>query len=110
MKQKKLLTTLTALLISIGAPVWMIGWLVPIRESGALLPQVLISIYLRKHTQRHLVWRVGMLTQTLSVFCMLADRGHFIFGGLGGYLDTYFACLPEPGSLCLFSYRERYGG
>lgn len=88
MKQKKLLiaglslnkladllisakTTLTALLISIGAPVWMVGWLVPIRESGALLPQVLISIYLRKHTQRHIVWRIGMLTQTLSVLGML---------------------------------------
>ena len=102
MKQKKLLitglslnkladllisakTTLTALLISIGAPVWMIGWLVPIRESGALLPQVLISIYLRKHTQRHLVWRVGMLTQTLSVFCMLLAVILFS-GGLAGTL------------------------
>ncbi|MGK0529052.1 MAG: hypothetical protein ACI8R0_002649, partial [Alteromonadales bacterium] len=102
MKQKKLLitglslnkladllisakTTLTALLISIGAPVWMIGWLVPIRESGALLPQVLISIYLRKHTQRHLVWRVGMLTQTLSVFCMLIAAISFS-GGLAGTL------------------------
>ncbi|HIF49465.1 MAG TPA: hypothetical protein EYQ68_06190 [Cytophagales bacterium] len=41
---------------------------------------------------------------------LYAARGHFIFRGLGGYLDTYFACLPEPGSLCLFSYRERYGG
>ncbi len=78
-------TTLTALLISIGAPVWMIGWLVPIRESGALLPQVLISIYLRKHTQRHLVWRVGMLTQTLSVFCMLLAVILFS-GGLAGTL------------------------
>lgn len=88
MKQKKLLiaglslnkladllisakTTLTALLVSVGAPVWMIGWLVPIRESGALLPQVLISIYLRKHAQRHIVWRIGMITQVFSVVGML---------------------------------------
>ena len=40
-------TTLTAILVSVGAPIWMVGWLVPIRESGALLPQVFISIYLR---------------------------------------------------------------
>lgn len=88
MKQKKLLiaglslnkladllisakTTLTALLVSVGAPVWMIGWLVPIRESGALLPQVLISIYLRKYAQRHIVWRIGMITQVFSVVGML---------------------------------------
>ena len=60
-------TTLTALLVSVGAPVWMIGWLVPIRESGALLPQVLISIYLRNHADRHKVWRVGMLIQAFSI-------------------------------------------
>lgn len=64
-------TTLTALLVSVGAPVWMIGWLVPIRESGALLPQVLISICLRKHAQRHIVWRIGMITQVFSVVGML---------------------------------------
>ena len=64
-------TTLTALLVSVGAPVWMIGWLVPIRESGALLTQVLISICLRKHAQRHIVWRIGMITQVFSVVGML---------------------------------------
>ena len=64
-------TTLTAVLISVGAPIWMVGWLVPIRESGALLPQVLISIYLRKHTQRHIVWRIGMATQAFSVLGIL---------------------------------------
>lgn len=64
-------TTLTALLVSVGAPVWMIGWLVPIRESGALLPQVLISICLKKHAQRHIVWRIGMITQVFSVVGML---------------------------------------
>ena len=66
-------TTLTALLLSVGAPIWMIGWLVPIRESGALLPQVLISIYLRKHPKRHIVWRVGMLVQSLAVIGMLVS-------------------------------------
>ncbi|GFD68720.1 MFS transporter [Alteromonas sp. KUL106] len=45
----------------------MIGWLVPIRESGALLPQVLISIYLRNHPERHKVWRLGMIVQASSV-------------------------------------------
>ncbi len=66
-------TTLTALLVSVGAPVWMIGWLVPIRESGALLPQVLISVYLRNHSERHKVWRLGMFIQALSVMGIIAS-------------------------------------
>ena len=66
-------TTLTALLVSVGAPVWMIGWLVPIRESGALLPQVLISVYLRNHAERHKVWRLGMFIQALSVMGIIAS-------------------------------------
>ncbi|GFD71166.1 MFS transporter [Alteromonas sp. KUL150] len=66
-------TTLTALLVSVGAPVWMIGWLVPIRESGALLPQVLISVYLRNHAERHKVWRLGMFIQAFSVIGIIAS-------------------------------------
>lgn len=66
-------TTLTALLVSVGAPVWMIGWLVPIRESGALLPQVLISVYLRNHAERHKVWRLGMFIQAFSVVGIIAS-------------------------------------
>ena len=64
-------TTLPALLISMGAPAWMIGWLVPIRESGALLPQALLSFYLRNHSERHSVWRAGMAVQALSVALIL---------------------------------------
>ncbi|MBD3584835.1 MFS transporter [Salinimonas sp. HHU 13199] len=63
-------TTLPALLISMGAPVWMIGWLVPIRESGALLPQAVIGILLRKMRARHTVWRVGIIIQVLAVLAI----------------------------------------
>lgn len=51
----------------------MIGWLVPIRESGALLPQVLISVYLRNHAERHKVWRLGMFIQAFSVIGVIAS-------------------------------------
>ncbi len=76
-------TTLPALFVLLSAPVWMVGWLVPIRESGALLPQGLLSIYLRRHSARHLVWRVGMIVQTVSVLVILLA---FLFwqGGIAG--------------------------
>jgi hypothetical protein len=65
-------TTLPALLISLGAPSWMVMWLVPIRESGALLPQALIGVYLRKKSARHHVWRLGMTIQISAICTMLA--------------------------------------
>lgn len=63
-------TTLPALLIFVGAPVWMVGWLVPIRESGALLPQALIGVLLRKVRSRHWVWRIGIVVQATAVAVM----------------------------------------
>ena len=60
-------TTLPALLLSLSAPVWMVAWLVPIRESGALLPQAFIGVYLRKHEARHHVWRLGMALQICAI-------------------------------------------
>ncbi|QPG04524.1 MFS transporter [Salinimonas marina] len=64
-------TTLPALLITLGAPAWMVGWLVPIRESGALLPQAAIGLMLRNMQARHTVWRLGMAVQVLSCVGML---------------------------------------
>ncbi|BFT30618.1 MFS transporter [Alteromonas sp. D210916BOD_24] len=64
-------TTLPALLVLLSAPSWMVGWLVPIRESGALLPQAVLSFYLRRHSARHVVWRVGMVVQIASALVML---------------------------------------
>lgn len=83
-------TTLPALLIALGAPAWMVGWLVPIRESGALLPQAAIGVLLRKIAGRHGVWRAGMVVQIIACAVMLcaallmegAKAGWVILGAL----------------------------
>jgi len=83
-------TTLPALLIFLGAPTWMISWLVPIRESGALLPQAIIGVYLRRQSARHAVWRIGMGVQIAAICATLAAAlilegvaaGAFILGAL----------------------------
>ena len=48
---------------AIGAPVWMVGLLVPIREAGALLPQLLIAGYIRLRPIRKWVWVTGGIVQ-----------------------------------------------
>lgn len=99
-------TTLTAVLLSVGAPVWMVGWLVPIRESGALLPQVLISIYLRKHSQRHIVWRIGMAIQAFAVVGMLFSVIFFSSFTAGALLLISLIFLSLGRSACSLTVKD----
>lgn len=69
----------------IGAPVWMVGLLVPIRESGALLPQIFVAGFIRLKPKRKWVWVAGALIQALSAL-MLAVLALVASGSLGGAL------------------------
>lgn len=69
----------------IGAPVWMVGLLVPIRESGALLPQIFVAGFIRLKPQRKWVWVAGAALQALSAV-VLAALALWSSGSLGGSL------------------------
>lgn len=69
----------------IGAPVWMVGLLVPIREAGALLPQIFVAGFIRLKPKRKWVWVVGALTQALAAVA-LAVLALVASGSLGGVL------------------------
>jgi hypothetical protein len=66
-------TTLPALLNAAGAPVFLTSLLVPIREAGALLPQMYFAKLLSNYPKRHIAWRIGMLAQLFcSVLILIA--------------------------------------
>ncbi|UTA78727.1 MFS transporter [Halomonas sp. XH26] len=67
----------------IGAPVWMVGLLVPIREAGALLPQLFVAGFIRLKPTRKWAWVAGALIQALAALALalLALVGS---GSLGG--------------------------
>ncbi|MFG6666896.1 MFS transporter [Halomonas sp. HNIBRBA4712] len=69
----------------IGAPIWMVGFLVPIREAGALLPQIFVAGFIRPLPRRKWVWIAGALLQALcaAALALLAVSGS---GSLGGAL------------------------
>ncbi|MBE0404426.1 MFS transporter [Halomonas citrativorans] len=67
----------------IGAPIWMVGLLVPIRESGALLPQIFVAGFIRLKPKRKGVWVLGALFQALAAFA-LAVLAFVGSGSLGG--------------------------
>lgn len=72
------------LLASAGAPVWVTGWLVPIRESGALLPQLAVAGYLRRAAVRKWFWVAGSLLQAAALFGMVFVA-LFLYGAAAGW-------------------------
>ncbi|MCL7940195.1 MFS transporter [Halomonas sp. ATCH28] len=67
----------------IGAPLWMVGLLVPIRESGALLPQLFVAGFIRLKPERKWVWVLGGALQALAaaLLALLALLGSGAVGG-----------------------------
>jgi len=63
-------TTLPWLLLQLGAPSWMLGLLVPIRESGSMLPQMLIGAVVRRQPVRKWVWVIAGVVQGLCLLAM----------------------------------------
>jgi hypothetical protein len=52
-------TVLTWLMSYVSAPVYLISFIVPIRESGAMVPQVLFAKYINKRAVRKWIWVLG---------------------------------------------------
>lgn len=60
------------LLGALGAPAFMVGLLVPIREAGALLPQLVIAAGIRSLPVRKWVWVAGCIVQGSCAIAMAA--------------------------------------
>lgn len=71
------------LLGSLGVPASFTGFLVPIREAGVLLPQLLVAAYIRRLPVRKWVWIIGAGLSALAMLLMalLVDRFHGVMAG-----------------------------
>jgi hypothetical protein len=58
------------LLGALGAPAVFVGLLVPIRESGVLLPQLAVAAYIRRMPLRKPVWILGALLSAAALAAM----------------------------------------
>ena len=63
-------TTLAWIMGALGAPPTLTAWLVPIRESGALIPQLAIGAWVRHSPRRKGFWVAGSLAQGLCIGCI----------------------------------------
>lgn len=64
-------TTLPWLLTSVGAPGWIAAALVPIRESGSMLPQLAIGGWVRQAPRRKWFYTGGAIVQALALLCVV---------------------------------------
>jgi len=55
------------LMATLGAPAILTGLLVPIRQTGALLPQFAVAAKIRKLERRKWVWVLGAVIRTVSL-------------------------------------------
>ncbi len=100
---------LSWLLGALGAPNAVIGWLVPVREAGALLPQLFTSAGIRSLPRRKWAWSVGSLFQGLSVLGMAAAA--FTLTGItaGWTIVGLLAVFAVARSVCSVSYKDVLG-
>jgi hypothetical protein len=58
------------LMSALGAPAFLAGFLVPVRESGSLLPQLFVASHIRHAAVRKWFWVGGSIGQGLAVLGM----------------------------------------
>jgi hypothetical protein len=102
-------TTLTWMMDAIGAPVALTGLLVPIRESGSMIPQLVIAAAVRRQPVRKWVWVVGSLLQATAVFAMglFAWFSSGVTAGLGVVVCLAFFSLAR--GLCSVASKDVLG-
>jgi hypothetical protein len=85
-------TVLAWLLSALGAPA-LVAWLVPIRESGSMIPQLVIGAWVRQKPVRKWFWTLGSFGQAASVGAMAASvwflEGYAAGGGVIGALVIF---------------------
>jgi len=85
-------TVLAWLMSYVNAPIFLISFLVPIRESGSMLPQIFIASYIRKLPVRKWIWVIGSIMQ----FAAIAGIGvvtFFFHGVTAGWLIILLVIL-----------------
>lgn len=75
--------TLPWLFTILGVPASFVGFLVPIREAGVLLPQLLVAAYVRAIPKRKVVWLIGAVLSALMLLLMglIAWQTSGVFAG-----------------------------
>jgi hypothetical protein len=100
---------LSWLLTYLGAGAVWVGMLVPLREAGALLPQLFTAVRLRRFSIRKWWWVIGSLVQGFAVL-VIAVSALLLKGDIAGLaIVISVAIFALARSICSVSYKDVLG-
>jgi MFS family permease len=79
-------TVLAWVMAAVGAPTAMVAMLVPIRESGSMLPQLILGAWVRQRPMRKPLWLLGSLLQAGAVMGCAAAAAWFTGSAAGALI------------------------
>lgn len=100
---------LSWLLGALGAPTWMLGLLVPLREAGSLLPQLFIAARIRALPRRKWVWAGGSVVQGLAAAGMAVVAVTLDGATAGGVILVLVAVFAAARAACSVSHKDVLG-
>ena len=102
-------TVLAWLMSALAAPAAFTAFLVPIRESGSLIPQLVIAAWVRKQSVRKWTFVVGSLLQAASVASMALVAATLTGAAAGAALLTALAVFSLSRGLCSVASKDVLG-
>ena len=100
---------LSWLMTTLGAPGYLIGLLVPVREAGALLPQMFTAGAIRSMPLRKYAWAGGAVVQGLGALGILLSALLFEGAVAGWAILASLTVLALARSVCSVSYKDVLG-
>lgn len=97
------------LLASLGAPAVFSGFLVPIRESGVLLPQLMVAAIIRRMPIRKPVWLWGAALSAISLLIMAFAVKHTTGVAAGWWVIAALIIFSLARGLCSVSAKDVLG-
>ncbi len=102
-------TVLAWLVVAVGAPPALAGILVPIRESGSMIPQLAIGAWVRHYPHRKGFWVLGAVLQGLAVLGMAATVWLATGAAAGALLVVLLAMFSLSRGLCSVAMKDVQG-
>jgi len=97
------------LLASVGAPAAFTGFLVPIREAGVLLPQLVVAAIIRRMAIRKTVWLLGAGLSGIALALMAVATGNLSGTAAGWTILGLLILFSLARGLCSVSAKDVLG-
>ncbi|EIC20798.1 MFS transporter [Thiorhodovibrio frisius] len=94
---------------ALGAPALLVGFLVPIREAGVLLPQLAVAAVIRQRPLRKPVWILGALLSAVALALMAVTAGSLRGAAAGWVMLSLLVLFSLSRGLCSVSAKDVLG-